>query len=211
MLRSTRQDELGTHLEWELDGVTPKMINWFWGNLEKCDSLWHPNQHMGLSWFKDPRDVGVIGSIHRAPQKWNDGRFIKPYILLADVQKVPDHVREVIKYDHAVVAIGYDLDGREETWDPEKTRKEAYRVHQWQSSEDGVVGMSSAIPIHPAGDQYEDSGLIWAQHAAEEVGNWEVFLPQLYSLYRVVTDRKICPYFSFLIEGKGVNAKYKNL
>ncbi len=211
MLRSTRQDELGTHLEWELDGVTPKMINWFWGNLEKCDSLWHPNQHMGLSWFKDPRDVGVIASIHRAPQKWNDGRFIKPYILLADVQKVPDHVREVIKYDHAVVAIGYDLDGREETWDPEKTRKEAYRVHQWQSSEDGVVGMSSAIPIHPAGDQYEDSGLIWAQHAAEEVGNWEVFLPQLYSLYRVVTDRKICPYFSFLIEGKGVNAKYKNL
>ncbi len=36
--------------------------------------------------------------------------------------------------------------------------------------------MSSAILLHEKGDQYEDSGLIWAAHAAEETGNWEVFL-----------------------------------
>ena len=164
MLKSTRQDELGTHLEWELEGVTCKMLNWFWGNLEKCDSLWHPNQHLGLTWFIDPRDSGVIGSIHRAPQKWNDGKMITPYILLEDVSKVEDHVKKVIKYDHAVIAIGYDLDGKEDTYDPKTTRKEAYRVHQWQASESGVIGMSSAIPLHAADDQYEDSGLIWAQH-----------------------------------------------
>lgn len=26
------QDELGTHLDWEHDGVTPRMIDWFWSN-----------------------------------------------------------------------------------------------------------------------------------------------------------------------------------
>jgi hypothetical protein len=29
------QDELGTHLDWELEGVTAVMIDWFWSNLEK--------------------------------------------------------------------------------------------------------------------------------------------------------------------------------
>ncbi len=211
MLKETRQDDLGTHLEWELDGVTARMLNWFWCNMEKCDNLWHPNQHVGLSWMIDPRESGPIGSIHRAPQKWNDEKLITPYIRLDDVAKVPDHVRRVLKYDYAVVAVGFDLEGKEETYDPENSRKEAYRVHQWQPSECGVVGMSSAIPLHEIGDQYEDSGLIWAAHAAEETGNWEVFLPQLYQLYRIIEDPMICPYYSFELEGKGENARYKYL
>ena len=211
MLKEIKQDEKGTHLEWELECVTSKMLNWFWCNMEKCDYLWHPNQHIGLSWMIDPREAGPIGSIHRAPQKWNDGKLITPYIRLDDVARVPEHVRQVIKYDHAIVAVGMNLEGKEDTYDFDQTRKEAYRVHQWQSSEAGVIGMSSAIPLHEADDQYEDSGLIWAQHASEETGNWEVFLPQLYSLYRVITDPQICPYASFEIEGSGIDAKYKYL
>lgn len=211
MLKEIKQDEKGTHLEWELECVTSKMLNWFWCNMEKCDYLWHPNQHIGLSWMIDPREAGPIGSIHRAPQKWNDGKLITPYIRLDDVARVPEHVRQVIKYDHAIVAVGMNLEGKEDTYDFDQTRKEAYRVHQWQSSEAGVIGMSSAIPLHEADDQYEDSGLIWAQHASEETGNWEVFLPQLYSLYRVISDPQICPYASFEIEGSGIDAKYKYL
>ncbi|MCD7866581.1 MAG: hypothetical protein LUG54_11385 [Clostridiales bacterium] len=52
----------------------------------------------------DPRENSPIGSIHRAPQKWNDGKLITPYILrLDDVAKVPAHVRRVLKYDHASI------------------------------------------------------------------------------------------------------------
>lgn len=211
MKKEIKQDELGTHINWELDGVTAKMLNWFWLNMEKGDNLWHPNQHVGLSWMIDPREHGPIGSIHRAPQKWNDNKLITPYIRLDDVAKVPDHVRRVLKYKYAVVAVGFNLEGKEETYDPERSRKEAYRVHQWEPSECGVVGMSSAIPLHEEGDQYEDSGLIWAAHGSEEVGNWEVFLPPLYTLYKVIDDPQICPYASFELEGTGIDAKYKYL
>ena len=35
------QDDLGTHLEWEHDGITPRMMDWFWSNMEKGFVLWH--------------------------------------------------------------------------------------------------------------------------------------------------------------------------
>ena len=65
--------------------------------------------------------------------------------------------------------------------------------------------MSSAIE---AKENAADDGLIWAAHANEEVGNWEVFLPTLMRLYRVITDPEICPYYSFRVEGSGRDARY---
>ena len=53
-----------------------------------------------------------------------------------------------------------------------------------------------------------DDGLIWAAHANEEVGNWEVFLPDLVRLYRVITDPEIAPYYSFRVDGAGRDARY---
>ena len=65
--------------------------------------------------------------------------------------------------------------------------------------------MSSAIEMkaNDAGD-----GKIWAEHASEEVGNWEVFLPTLWKLYQVITREDICPCYSLKIEGTGIEAKY---
>lgn len=35
-----KQDDKGrTHIDWELDGITPKMIDWFWANMEKGFAL----------------------------------------------------------------------------------------------------------------------------------------------------------------------------
>ena len=30
-----RQDEKNTHIDWELNGVTALMLDWFWANMEK--------------------------------------------------------------------------------------------------------------------------------------------------------------------------------
>jgi hypothetical protein len=68
--------------------------------------------------------------------------------------------------------------------------------------------MSSAVE---AKENAADDGLIWAAHANEEVGNWEVFLPDLVRLYRVITDPEIAPYHSFKVEGAGRKAKYAEL
>ena len=48
-------DEIGTHIDWELAGVTPLQLDWFWSNMDKADYLWHPNQHNGFEWFISPQ------------------------------------------------------------------------------------------------------------------------------------------------------------
>ena len=72
-------------LEWALDNVTPRMIDWFWSNMEKCNLLWHPEQHEPLEWAVPPVHGNPIGSIHIAPQTWSDGTRQNLYIQLLDI------------------------------------------------------------------------------------------------------------------------------
>jgi len=71
-MKRIETDEAMT-LEWTLDNVTPRMIDWFWSNMEKCMLLWHPSQHEPLEWAVPPAPGNPINSIHIAPQTWNDG------------------------------------------------------------------------------------------------------------------------------------------
>jgi len=198
------QDENNwTHIDWELGEVTPKMLNWFWCNMEKCDYLWHPNQHNDFEWWGGIKELGTpIGSIHIAPQTWNDGKKIRPYIRMEDLKDVPEDIKALVKYDHVVIVGGISILGDNVKRDDPVL---AYRIHQWQKTDDGVVGMSSGVE---AKVNDADSGLIWAAHATEEVGNWEVFLPDLFRLYKVITNPDICPYYSFKVEGTGKDIKY---
>jgi hypothetical protein len=82
-----------------------------------------------------------------------------------------------------------------------------YRVHQWQASDAGVAGKSSAIGWPKR--ETQEQGKTWAAHAAQEVGNWGVFLPTLYKLYQVVTDTRRNPYADLSLEGKGRSAAYR--
>ena len=194
-----------THIDWELGDVTSQMIDWFWCNMEKCDYLWHPNQHNDFEWMKgySIKELETpIKSIHIAPQTGNDGTPIRPYIRIEAIEDVPEEIRAIIKYDHVVIAGGISILG--DDVDPNAPVL-AYRVHQWQKTDQGLIGMSSGIE---AKANEADSGLIWAAHACEEVGNWEVFLPDLFRLYKVITRRDICPYYSFKLEGLGKDAKY---
>jgi hypothetical protein len=201
------QDErTWTHIDWELEGVTAQMIDWFWSNMEKCDYLWHPNQHHGFEWFVSIRELGTpIGSIHIAPQTWSDGKKIKPYIRMEALPDTPEEIRTIIKFDHVVVVGAISILG-----DNVKRNDPilGYRIHQWQKTDTGLVGMSSAVGVK---QNDADDGLIWAAHACEEVGNWEVFLPDLFRLYRVITNPDICPYYSFRVEGTGKDARYVNI
>ncbi|MDR1619404.1 MAG: hypothetical protein LBS18_01880 [Clostridiales bacterium] len=199
-----------THIDWSLEGVTSKMLDWFWCNMEKGDLLWHPNQHLGLTWMKGRGVVDLkspINSIHIAPQKWGDGKVMELYIRMDALENVPDDVRDIIKYDHVVITAG-DMMGRINEKDPDFPAT-TWRVHQWQSSDDGVVGMSSGM--NRGNENDIDSGMIWAKHGSEEVGNWEEFLPRLYELYKVIESEELSPCYSFKLAGKGRQAKYTQL
>ncbi|MDE2372186.1 MAG: hypothetical protein KGN16_24675 [Burkholderiales bacterium] len=198
-------DALGTHFNWELDGVTPRMIDWFWMNMEKGFMLWHPEQHEALEWPVRPKHGDPFGAIHNAPQTWDDGRRQNLYIRFERLADVAPHIRDVLVHDHAMIVAGLGLTEEE----MHKADPMGYRIHQWSASDRGVVGRSSAIGTRKKED--EAMGKIWAAHAGQEIGNWEVFLPQLYQLYRVVTDTRRNPYADLSLEGRGRDARYKHI
>ncbi|WP_005037737.1 hypothetical protein [Holophaga foetida] len=130
-----KQDSMGTHMDWKHEGITAHMIDWFWSNMEKGILLWHPEQHEPLEWAVPVTPGDPRGSVHIAPQTWNDGK-------------------------------------------------------------------KKATP---------EEGMIWAAHCGQEIGNWGVFLPQLYELYKVVKNPLYNPFADLAVEGKGRDARYRFL
>ncbi|MBS7605353.1 MAG: hypothetical protein QXR84_02345 [Candidatus Bathyarchaeia archaeon] len=192
------------HIDWELDGVTSKMLNWWWCNMEKGFVLWHPKEHKEFYWIKRPKHGNAIGAIHMAPQVWSDGTLIKPCIKWEDVENLPEEIQSLIVFDHAVIAAAISITG-------EDIREDApplgYRIHQWEATDFGVRGRSTAIPTKA--EPKERLLNIWAPHCQEEINNFQEFLPQLYRLWNVVKDPEINPYFSFEVVKEGGKIRYK--
>lgn len=191
------------NLEWELTGVTAEMVDWFWSNMEKCNLLWHPAQHEPLQWAKAPIHGNPVGSIHIAPQTWNDGSRQNLYLEWQPIDSLPPALRKYIDHSHAVaiscIGLGEQALKAPEIW--------GYRVHQWSPSDRGIVGRSTAFGVLKQ-ENHEDK-VVWAEHCQEEVGNWEVFLPSLFQLYRVVTNTAYNPYTDLSIEKIGDNFHYR--
>ena len=203
MKYTINHDAMGTHLDWELEGVTAHMIDWFWSNMEKGFILWHPSQHEDLQWAVRPKHGNPVGSIHIAPQTWSDGQRQNLYIRFEDLEDVPEEIRDYLIYEHVVIVAGLGF-GEESLVDPDPM---GYRIHQWERSDSGVIGKSSGIGLRKK--ESEADGKIWAAHCAEEIGNWEVFLPQLYTLYKVVDCPRRNPFADLSVAGKGRSARYK--
>ena len=197
------QDNMGTHLEWSHEGVTPRMIDWFWSNMEKGFILWHPEQHEPLQWAIAPKHGNPVGSVHIAPQTWNDGTRQNLYIRFEDLATIATEIKDYIIYEHCVVVAGLGF-GPESL---EAGIPMGYRIHQWEKTDFGVIGRSSAIGTRKK--ETHEEGLVWAEHCAEEVGNWGEFLPQLYNLYKVVKNTAYNPYADLSVEGKGIELRYK--
>jgi hypothetical protein len=197
------QNAIGSHIDWKLEGVTAKMIDWFWSNMEKCNLLWHPEQHEPLNWAKPPVHGDPVGSIHIAPQTWSDGTRQNLYIRMEDLAVVPAEVKSEIIYEHCYIAGGLGF-GPESI---EKNEVFAYRLHQWEKADYGVMGKSSAIGATKK--DTPEQGMVWAKHCIQEIGNWGVFLPQLWELYRVVTNTNYNPFADLSVVGKDKDTKYK--
>lgn len=203
MKHTVSHDAMGTHIDWELEGITAHMIDWFWSNMEKGFVLWHPAQHEPLEWAVAPQHGNPVGSIHIAPQTWNDGRRQNLYIRFEKLEEVPAEIRDFIIYEHVVIVSGLGL-GEECLVNPDPF---GYRMHQWQKTDSGVVGKSSGIGTRKK-ETVED-GKVWAAHCAEEIGNWADFLPQLHALYKVVDCPKRNPFTDLSVDGMGRDARYK--
>jgi hypothetical protein len=196
-------DSLGTHIDWQHEGVTPRMLDWFWSNMEKGFILWHPEQHEALEWAVPPKHGDPTGAIHIAPQTWDDGRRQNLYIRFEKLGNVAPEILDYVIYEHVIIVAGLGL-GPECLVNPDPM---GYRIHQWQKTDYGVVGKSSAIGTRKK--ESIEEGKIWAAHCAQEIGNWGVFLPQLFALYKVVTDTGRNPYTDLSVDGSGRAARYR--
>jgi hypothetical protein len=190
-------DALGTHFDWQLEGVTACHIDWFWSNMEKGFILWHPEQHEPMTWPVPPKHGNPLGAIHNAPQTWDDGTRRDIYIRFEKLAAVAPEIRDVIVYEHVMIAAGLGSDEAA----MHRGEPMGYRVHQWQDHGSGVIGKSSGIGTRIK--ENEAQGKIWAAHCAQEVGNWAEFLPQLYQLYQVVTNTRLNPYADLSVAGQG--------
>ncbi|MEY4760771.1 MAG: hypothetical protein RLZZ200_627 [Pseudomonadota bacterium] len=199
------QDDLGTHFDWTLDGVTSRMIDWFWSNMEKGFVLWHPEQHESLEWPVRPKHGNPLGAIHNAPQTWDDGRRQNIFIRFERLEDVAPEIRDRIEFEHVMIVAGLGMDAESMA----RGEPMGYRIHQWQASDEGVNGRSSAIGTRRK--ETHEEGRVWAAHAGQEILNWAVFLPQIYSLYRVVTDTRRNPFTDLSVDGKGREARYRHI
>ena len=203
MEHTVSHDAIGTHIDWRHDAITPRMIDWFWSNMEKCFILWHPSQHEALEWAVAPKHGAPLGAIHIAPQTWSDGQRQNLYIRFERLEDLQPEIRDRIVYQHVIVVAGLGL-GAECLVKPDPM---GYRIHQWQATDYGVVGRSSAIGTRRK--ETVEEGKVWAAHCAEEIGNWGAFLSDLYRLYGVVTDTSRNPFADLSVEGSGREARYR--
>jgi hypothetical protein len=162
----------------------------------------HPEQHEALEWAVPPRPGDPTGSIDIAPQTWNDGRRQNLDIRFEKLADLAPESRDYIAYEHVVILAGLGL-GEECLAKPDPMGS---RIHQWQKTDYGKVGKSSAIGTRRK--ETIDDGKVWAAHCAEEIGNSDVFLPQLQTLYNVVTDPSRNPYADLSVGGRARNARY---
>ena len=99
-------DSMGTHIDWNHEGVTAREIDWFWSNMEKGFILWHPEQHEALEWAVPPKHGNPIGSIHIAPQTWSDGRRQNLYIRFEKLEDVAPAVARIARPGDVVITLG---------------------------------------------------------------------------------------------------------
>ena len=201
--KEVKYDGIGTHFDWSLNGVTTEMIDWFWSNMEKCFLLWHPEEHEPLTWAIPPQHGNLLGAIHIAPQTWSDGIRQNLYIRFEHFNDLSSEIKQYVVYDHCIIVAG--LGFGEESLKAEEPL--GYRIHQWQASPNGVVGKSSGIGRKKKENQ--EDGVVWAKHAHTEISNWEVFLPDLYRLYKVVKNPLYNPFCDLSVEWKNGDLQYK--
>jgi hypothetical protein len=165
--------------------------------------LWHPEQHEMLEWPVPPVNGNPLGAIHNAPQTWGDGKRQNLYIRFEKFADVAPEIRDVLVYEHVIITagLGFDLEAMH------KGEPMGYRIHQWQATDYGVVGKSSGIGTRRK--ETVEQGKVWAAHCLQEIGNWPVFLPQLYTLYKVITDPRRNPFADLSVAGRGREAQYK--
>jgi hypothetical protein len=165
-----------------LPGVTAKMMDWWWANMEKGYYLWAPGSHKRFSWVKCPSQYGFLNSAHMISEAMVPG---KPVFGGEGIQInrldlswffFTTHLQHVI-VEGVFNAKGEFVDST---------------IHMWEDTEGGCNHVVAAVantrcsepPAFVLADPTaapapEDSAI----HSEYEASRWPDFLPTLYQLW----------------------------
>jgi len=146
----------------ELKGVTPEMVDWWWGHIDNTEryKLWHPKDHVSFKWLVPPRPESYISAIQLV-EEYLGGKLVTVRIRWEDPKDVP------AEYSHVLVA-GI-LTEKGELIRPFK--------HEYEEAPYGTR-MRSTFPMTPDTPKWRAEGL--PIHNREEMNRLPEFLPQLY-------------------------------
>lgn len=191
-----------------IPGVTSDMMDWFWGNMEKCYYLWAPGSHKRFNWVKEPWRVGFTNSVHMISESVGEncpvfgGSGIEIHRLGLEYfpfTKALDHVIVEGTFND----LGEFVDST---------------VHMWDDCEGGCRHITAAVmntratePPHFVKEMLEQDPNVKiippsaTNHAEYEASMWPKFLPQLYDLWKGHPDKTQNVQCNLLIKRKDDN------
>lgn len=170
-----------------LPGVTAKMLDWFWANMEKCYYLWGPGSHKRFNWVKSPSQYGFLNSVHMISESVAKGHpvfggnGIEIHRLGLEYFPFTEHLSNVI-----VEGTFNDLNEFVDM-----------TVHMWEDCEGGSRHITAAVasttcqePPHFVKEMLAENPNVKliapsaTDHSEYEASRWPVFLPQMYELWK---------------------------
>lgn len=151
-----------------IPGVTAKMVDWWWGNMEKGYHLWAPGEHYGFDWVVPPCEVGYEGSVE-ASYEFDP---YKPFnITRLNMKEYPF----TTCYEHCWIS---RLDIEE---------SQLILVHMYQDVKEGIYWRSIVFEERYLYDKIGNPFVNipeFPDHMQYESGRLNAFLPQLYELWK---------------------------
>ena len=179
-----------------LPGVTAKMLDWFWANMEKCYYLWAPGEHKSFRWLKAPGACGFLNSAHEIVEPVGD----LPVMMRIQITRLdPAKWYPFTECLDHVICEGIYNDAGE---------LNDATIHLWQDVEGGCIHITCAVENkkisklpdciqrlaadveafiaeaakHPAPAENAPAEKP-IPHAEYESGMWPRFLPTMYGLW----------------------------
>jgi hypothetical protein len=163
LIKMSKSETVDLVIDHKLQGVTPKMIDWWWDHIDTIDRYkwWHPKDHKSFKWEISPKK-GHVGAVH---------------LVLEDVGGIPATLR--IRWEDPIsvpVPTMYSHVNAASILD-DNDKPIGWLVHEYEAMQNGTR-MRSTFRLPAVIPQQFIEGL--RKHCQEEMANLPKFLPELY-------------------------------
>ncbi len=199
-----------------LPGVTAKMIDWFWCNMEKGYYLWAPGSHKRFQWIREPWQYGFTNSKHTSLENMSEDQILDLEVAAGDGFGMLLYNRydmDIFPFDqcleHCILEGQMDENGH--TW--------MILAHMWEDVEGGCVHRMVCATetleqtkkiIRPDEFPHKKGDMNTFEHGEYELSWWPKFLPKLYDVWKDHPDPTQNVYYDLTVEKIGdYKWKYK--